>query len=88
MERMIGILVYAVMVALWVTFLLLLAYKVGIIEWMQVHGGKFISKMAQCDFCMSWWLSVIITLVVLCFTCNVMLLVVPFLSTPIARRLL
>ena len=85
---MIEILVYAVMVALWVTFLLLLAYKVGIIEWMQVHSGKFISKMAQCDFCMSWWLSVIITLVVLCFTCNVMLLVVPFLSTPIARRLL
>lgn len=88
MARMIGILMYAVMVALWVTFLLLLAYKVGIIEWMQVHGGKFISKMAQCDFCMSWWLSVIITLVVFCFTCNVMLLVVPFLSTPIARRLL
>ena len=88
MEIMFWIIVYAMMVALWVAFLLLLAYKVGLIEWMQVHGGKLISQMAQCDFCMSWWLSVIITLVVLCFTGDVMLLVVPFLSTPIARRLL
>lgn len=88
MVIMFWIIVYAVMVALWVAFLLLLAYKVGLIEWMQVHGWKLISQMAQCDFCMSWWLSVIITLVVLCFTGDVMLLVVPFLSTPIARRLL
>lgn len=88
MAIMFWTIVYAVMVALWVAFLLLLAYKVGIVEWMQVHGGKFISKMAQCDFCMSWWLSVIITLVFLGLTGDVELLVVPFLSTPIARRLL
>ena len=88
MVQVFSILVFSVVVALWVCFLLLLAYKVGIIEWLQVHGGCFVSKLASCDFCMSWWLSVILTLILFCFLGNSYLVVVPFLATPIARRLL
>jgi hypothetical protein len=88
MAQIFWTLVYAVMVGLWVSFLLLLAYKIGIVEWLQVHGGDFISKMAHCDFCMSWWLSVLVTLIIFCFLGDSSLISVPFLATPIARRLL
>lgn len=88
MVQIFSILVFSVVVALWVCFLLLLAYKLGIIEWLQVHGGDVVSKLASCDFCMSWWLSVLLTLILFCFLGNSLLVVVPFLATPIARRLL
>ena len=52
MQTIFWILVYSVAFALWVAFVLLLAYKVGIVEWMQVHGNELVSKMAHCDFCM------------------------------------
>ena len=84
----ITLLEYATMIALWVAFLLMLAYKLGIVEWMQINGNKFFSEMAHCDFCMSWWLSLIVTMMIMCFTCNLHLLVVPFIATPIARKLL
>ena len=88
MQTIFWILVYSVAFALWVAFVLLLAYKVGIVEWMQVHGNELVSKMAHCDFCMSWWLNIFFSLFALGFTGNLMFLVVPFLSTPLARRLL
>lgn len=88
MAQIFLLLLYAVMVGLWATFILLLAYKVGFVEWMQVHGCNIISKMAHCDFCMSWWLCLILSLIVLGFSGDLHILVVPFLATPIARRLL
>lgn len=82
------LLLYATMIALWVAFLLMLAYKLGIVEWLQINGNNFFSKMAHCDFCMSWWLSLIVTILILGFTGDLHLLVVPFIATPIARRFL
>lgn len=76
------------LVACMVTFLLLLAHKVGLVEYLQVHGDKIMSKMAQCDFCMSWWLSVIMMVAVVWVTADIHLMIIPFLSTPIARRML
>ena len=69
-------------------FVLMLFYKTGVVEWLQVHGNKFISNMAHCDFCMSWWLSCIYTGILLITTCDDTFLIIPFLSTPIARKLL
>ena len=88
---MIGIfwlLCVSVVVACVVAFLLLLAHKVGIVEYMQVHGDKIISKMAQCDFCMSFWLSVFLTVAIVWVTGDCELILLPVVSTPIARRLL
>lgn len=67
-------------------FLLLLAYKVGIVEWMQVHGSEKISKMAHCDFCMSWWLCVLLTIAIIAVTDDIYLLAVPFIATPLTRH--
>ena len=79
---------YTFIVALLSSFLLLLAYKWGMVEWLQVHGGALISKMANCDFCMSWWLCVFLSLVIVNVTSDGTLLLVPFVATPIARRML
>jgi hypothetical protein len=76
------------LVACMVTFLLLLAHKVGLVEYLQVHGDKITSKMAQCDFCMSFWLSVIMMVAVVWVTADIHLMIIPLLSTPIARRML
>jgi hypothetical protein len=88
MTTITSLLLYATMIALWVAFLLMLAYKLGIVEWLQINGNKFFSEMAHCDFCMSWWLGLIVTMLVLGFTGDLHLLVVPFIATPIARKLL
>lgn len=87
-ETMITILLVAVMVACWSAFILLLLYKWGIVEWMQVHGSIIISKMAHCEFCLSWWLCLILTLIILSITGDVTLVTVPFIATPLARRIL
>lgn len=82
------ILAYAVMVALTANFILLLFYKLGIVEWLQVHGDGVMSKLAHCDFCMSWWICAFLSVVLLSVTSEASFLIVPILATPIARRLL
>lgn len=82
------ILMVAVVVACVAAFLLLLAYKLGGVEKLQVEGSDIVSQMANCDFCMSWWLCVVLSLVMVAVFCDAWLLAVPFVATPIARRLI
>lgn len=72
-------------VALIAAFLLLAAYKTGIVEYLQVHGNKLVAEMAHCDFCMCWWLSVAVSIVFLVVTMDFLCFGIPFLSTPLAR---
>jgi hypothetical protein len=69
-------------------FTLLLLVKWKIIEWMQVHGNDFLSKMANCDFCLSWWVNVILSIILFAVTLDVMVLAVPFCSTMLTRKLI
>ena len=78
----------ALFVACIVVFLLLLAYKWGFVEHLQVHGNAFLSKMAGCDFCMSFWLSLMLAVLLTVVTVTWQMLIIPFVATPIARRLL
>ena len=43
-------------------YALVLLTKWGVVEWMQVHGCGFISGLASCDFCLSWWTSLVFCL--------------------------
>lgn len=52
----------SIMVGVFAAYAFVLLSKWGVIEWMQVHGSGLIAEMASCDFCLSWWLCV-----VLCF---------------------
>jgi len=79
---------YSVFVALVAAFVVALLKKWGVAEYMQVHGDRFTSQMFSCDFCMSWWASVLVMLLSVSFVGdNVAFLLVPVLATPIARYL-
>ena len=73
-------------VSFFAVFLLLLAYKWKIVEWLQVHGSEKVSEMAHCDFCMSWWLSLSLTIIISPFVTEWWLVAVPFIATPLTRH--
>lgn len=81
-------LIYVILIALASAFVLTLAYKWGVIEWMQVHGDKIISQMANCDFCLSFWSNVIVCMVVMLVVDDVTIGLAPVFSTMITRKLL
>ena len=82
-----SLLVCVVLVALVAAFFILLATKLGIVEWMQVHGDKFISGMANCTFCLSFWTCTVLFVGVACWYDEVMLIFGGMLSSPITRYL-
>lgn len=74
-----------IMVALAAAFVVLLAKKLGAVEWLQVHGDKYLSRMASCDFCMSFWSCTIIYMGLACVYDNPMLIFGGIVSCPLAR---
>ena len=75
-------------VALAVAFLLNIAVKWKILEWLQVHApNDFFGKLFNCKFCCSWWVSVLISLTLCVATGQMEFLAVPFCSTVIIREL-
>ena len=70
------------------TFLLMLAVKWKVVEWMQVHGNDFFSKLANCDFCLSWWVNVILSIILFAVTLDVTVLAVPFCATMLTRKMI
>lgn len=88
MGYLLVVLFFAVITALIATFILLLAYKLGAIEWLQVHGNDFISKLANCTFCLSWWMCLAVSMVFIIDSRDLSFLIIPVIATPIARKLL
>lgn len=80
-------LVIAVAVALVASFFLLLFKKIGIVEWLQVHGSDLFSELAHCDFCLSWWLSFIIAIIAAAIIGDWWIIATAVLATPICRKL-
>lgn len=69
-------------------YLLILAAKWKMVEWMQVRGWKWLSDLANCDFCLSWWVNVIVCLVAALVTGDTMWVAVPFFATMLTRKLI
>lgn len=78
----------AVLVALCAAFLLTLAGKLGVLEWIQAHGCRLLSEMARCGFCLSFWAGLALSAVLLCVTGDWLMLTIPVFSAPITRMLL
>ena len=74
-------------VALVAAFNILLAKKLGIIEWMQVHGSEIVSKMASCDFCLSFWMGSALCLCVALYAGDFLWISGGIVSCPITRML-
>ena len=85
---MITFLLFTVIVALLAAFIILLITKLGIREWVQIHGLKLFSKMFGCNFCLSFWTGYCVAIILAIVTLNPLLLAVPFCSTPLTRILL
>lgn len=88
MGYLLVVLFFAVITALIATFFLLLAYKLGAIEWLQVHGNDFFSKLANCTFCLSWWMCLAVSMIFIFDSRDLSFLIIPVIATPIARKLL
>lgn len=81
-------LIIVVLIGLLTAFVLTLLKKFGVIEWLQVHGNEFVHKLANCDFCLSFWISGIFAILLVIITGVPMLLAIPLFSTMITRNLL
>lgn len=79
-----------IMVALAVAFIVLLLTKTGwryeLRDWFDLKGISLIAKMLDCDFCLCFWASVLLTAFIAFKEPS--LIVIPIYSTPIARFLL
>lgn len=81
-------LLYTVMVALVAAFGISLFRKWGIIDWVQRNGNDFFAKMFNCEFCLSFWAGLFLSILISIYTGNPYLLFVPICSTVLTRRLL
>ena len=76
-----------VLVALAAAFVVLVAKKWGITEWMQIHGDKYMSQLFGCDLCMSFWAAVILCLPLCLVLDSGLCMFMPVFTTPITRML-
>lgn len=85
---MIEIIGFILLVALLAAFIILLLKKLGVVEWMQVHGDHLTSQLFSCDFCMSFWTAFLVSIGFCFLFGNEDMLMIPFFSTPLTRYLL
>lgn len=82
---MTGFFINVCLIALGCAFIISLADKWRIVEWLQLHGTELISKAANCRFCLSWWTNLLVCCVIAVATKDCSFLGVPFFSTIITR---
>lgn len=75
-------------VALAAAFIILLIGKSGIRNEVIARAPKLISQMFECDFCLSFWTSLILAVILAILFQEMSILFIPLLSTPITRILL
>lgn len=78
----------AVIIALIAAFVILLAGKLGLLEWVQINGNRFFSEMANCNFCLSFWVGLVLSIFFAFALGNSIILLVPLISTPLTRFML
>ena len=76
-----------VCVALTAAFIILLIGKLGIRDSIIAKAPKLISKLFDCDFCLSFWVSLILAIILAIFFKEISVLFIPIISTPITRIL-
>lgn len=74
--------------AMFATFTLLFLRKIGFVERMQVHGNWFMSQLFQCAFCLSFWLNLVFSIIIVLVTSELTFIFIPFFSTPLSRHVL
>lgn len=66
-----------------------LCEKWGIFMWWQMNTHfSLIEEMLSCQFCRTWWICVVLSLLTAWCIGDVWLLICPFISTKIAQKLI
>lgn len=78
-----------IMISLFTTFSILFIGKIGLRDMIIERSPiLLVSKLFGCDFCLSFWASMLFSIVCVCLTNDLAFMVVPFFSAPIIRFLL
>ena len=85
---MIEFAISVLLVALLSAFIVIVLTKWKIREYIQVHGGNFFGKMADCDFCFGFWIAVLLSVGAAIAVGDCSFLFVPLFSAPITRYIL
>jgi hypothetical protein len=75
-------------IALAAAFVILLIGKLGIRDNIIAKAPKLISQLFDCDFCLSFWTSLILAVILAIFFREMNILLIPIISTPITRILI
>ena len=75
-------------IALAAAFTILLIGKLGIRDSIIARATRLISQLFDCDFCLSFWASVILAIILAIFFREMNILFIPIISTPITRILI
>lgn len=81
-------LTHVVIIALISAFVILFITKVGLRDSVIEHSPRLISKMFNCDFCLSFWTNVFMTIIVISYTGFLPFMAIPIFATPITRILI
>ena len=88
MSEVCTLMALAVIIAAIAAFFILFMEKTGYRDRMIANSPKLISQMYECDFCLSFWISVVFTICIIISEHNLSYVYIPFISAPITRRLL
>lgn len=75
-------------VSLFSAFVILLLGKIGIRETVVIKAPKIISQLFDCDFCLSFWVAVVLSVSLSVIFGYLPFVTIPVFSTPITRHLL
>lgn len=79
---------YIILTAFLAAFIILFIDKIGLRDKIIQEAPKLISELFSCDFCLSFWTAVLITVFVVSISGNSMLCFIPLFSTPLTRILI
>lgn len=78
----------AIIIACISAFIILFAGKTGMRDEIIARAPKLISQLFNCDFCLSFWTSFILAIILAIFFNEIRLLFIPIVSTPMTRILI
>ena len=69
-------------------FAILFAERLGVRDKIVAEAPKLISQLFECDFCLSFWTSLILAIILAIIFNEMSIIFIPIMSTPITRILL
>lgn len=79
---------YALVIAIVSAFIILLIDRIGLREFVVCRSPKVISRLFSCDFCLGFWVSVVLSAALSLAVGDASFMLIPIMSTPVTRILL